>query len=67
MNLQAQADAMFKAAEEFKNCKRNAKSGKINENSKHAVKVRLVKKLMEAGEDYANSWAMAHELGKKYN
>ena len=66
MNLQAQASAMFKAVEEFKVCKRNA-SGTINENSKHAVKRRLVTKLMEAGEDRSGAWDMAHDLGKKYN
>lgn len=65
MNIQAQANALFQAAEEFKNCKRN-KSGSINENSKHAVKVRLVEKLQAAGEDRHGAWAMAHDLGKNY-
>lgn len=65
MNLQAQANALFKAAQEFKACKRN-RSGSINENSKHAVKKRLVAKLMEAGEESGSAWAMAHDLGKNY-
>ena len=64
MNLQAEADALMQAAEEFKNCKRN-KSGSINENSRHAVTERLVKKLQAAGVDRWGAWEMAHDLGRK--
>lgn len=64
MNVQAVANAMMKAAEEFKVCKRN-KNGSVNENSRHAVKVRLVAKLQEAGESRSDAWSMAHDLGGK--
>ncbi|AGS81716.1 hypothetical protein PAK_P30107 [Pseudomonas phage PAK_P3] len=66
MNLQAIVNALFEAGEEFKACKRNA-SGSINGNSKQAVKKRLVAKLMEAGENRSDAWAMAHDLGRNYN
>ena len=66
MNLQAQANAMFKAAEEFKVCKRN-KSGTLNGNALHAIKRRLVDKLMASGEDRSGPWDMAHALAKNYN
>lgn len=55
---------MLKAAEEFKNCKRN-RSGSINENSRHAVKNRLVKALLSMKIPKDDAWKMAHELGRK--
>lgn len=61
MNLQAQVDAMFVAAEEFKVCKRN-KSGSINETSLHAAQKRLVAKLIEAGCTNFEAWEMAQKL-----
>lgn len=64
MTIQAQANAMLKAAEEFKNCKRN-RSGSINENSRHAVKNRLVKALLALEIPRGAAWEMAHELGRK--
>lgn len=64
-NLNAQAAILLKAVQEFKGCKRN-KSGSVNENSRHAVKVRLVTSLQAAGEMSSEAWAMAHELARKY-
>lgn len=61
-HIQAQANAMMKAAEEFKSCKRN-RSGSINENSRHAVKTRLVAALLEIEIPRADAWKMAHDLG----
>ena len=65
MNLQAQANAMFKAAEEFKVCKRN-KSGTLNGNALHAIKRRLVDTLMADGEGRSFAWDLAHDLAKNY-
>ena len=62
-HIQAQANAMMKAAEEFKSCKRNRSSGSINENSRHAVKTRLVAALLEIEIPRADAWKMAHDLG----
>lgn len=65
IDYKATAAALLKAAEEFKNCKRSAKTGKVNENSRHAVKVRLVRALQAAGEERSDAWDMAHDLARK--
>jgi len=64
--VKAQSDAMLKAVEEFKVCKRSPKTGLVMENSRHAVKKRLVKALEASGVSYDAAWDMAHELGDIY-
>ena len=54
-----------KAIAEFQQCKRNA-SGSVNENSRHAVKKRLVSALVVSGMEYQQAWELAHNLGREY-
>lgn len=65
MNLQAQADALFKMDAELKAAPKNAK-GKINGNRFNAIVQRCVVAIWKSGEAVEDARAMAKEIWAKY-